>query len=111
VVWRFLDQGALEEVRIAARFASNNGEVLRGMALAGHGIALLDDYTVREELEAGRLVRLLPRLRVTNTGFDLGIFAVFRQASLLPAKTRAFLDFLVEALPRSIGRTGPDSAG
>ena len=48
------------------------------MALAGHGIALLDDYTVRDELEAGRLVQLLPRLRVTNTGFDLGIFAVFR---------------------------------
>ena len=104
VVWRFLDRGALEELRIAARFSSNNGEVLRQMAIAGHGIALLDDYTVREELEAGRLVRLLPRLRVTNTGFDLGIFAVFRQTSLLPAKTRAFLDFLVAALPRSLGR-------
>ncbi|NGM19732.1 LysR family transcriptional regulator [Roseomonas stagni] len=108
VVWRFLDQGVLEELRIAARFSANNGEVLRQMALAGHGIALLDDYTVREELEAGRLTRLLPHLRVTNTGFELGIFAVFRQTSLLPAKTRAFLDFLVAALPRSLGRAEAD---
>lgn len=42
--------------------------------------------------------RLLPGLQVTNTGFDLGIYAVFRQASLMPAKTRAFLDFLAEAV-------------
>ncbi|MEO3474603.1 LysR family transcriptional regulator [Roseomonas sp. CAU 1739] len=98
VVWRFLDQGVLEELTIASHFATNNGEVLRDMALAGHGIALLDDYTVRADLASGRLARLLPRLRVTNTGFDLGIYAVFRQASLLPAKTRVFLDFLVEAV-------------
>ncbi len=105
VVWRFLADGALEELRIAAHFASNNGEVLRHMAIAGHGIALLDDYTVREELASGRLQRLLPDVRVTNTGFDLGIYAVFRQTSLLPAKTRAFLDFLVEALPGLVGTT------
>lgn len=98
VVWRFLDQGVLEELTIPARFTTNNGEVLREMALAGHGIALLDDYTVRDELASGRLRRLLPRLRVTNTGFDLGIYAVFRQSGLVPAKTRAFLDFLAEAV-------------
>ncbi|WP_431283663.1 LysR family transcriptional regulator [Humitalea sp. 24SJ18S-53] len=104
LVWRFLTEGALEELRIAARFSSNNGEVLRQMAVAGHGIALLDDYTVRQELQSGRLVRLLPEARVTNTGFDLGIYAVFRQTSLLPAKTRAFLDFLVEVMSTAATR-------
>lgn len=98
VVWRFLDKGALEELTIVARFTCNNGEVLREMALSGHGIAMLDDYTVRPDLAAGRLVRLLPQLRATNTGFDLGIYAVFRQTSLLPAKTRVFIDFLAEAI-------------
>ncbi len=103
VVWRFMAGGALEELRIAAHFASNNGEVLRQMALAGHGIALLDDYTVREDLGSRRLQRLLSEVRVTNTGFDLGIYAVFRQTSFLPAKTRVFLDFLVDALPSLVG--------
>lgn len=111
VVWRFLGEAGLEELTVAARFASNNGEVLRGLALAGHGIALLDDYTVRADLRAGRLVRLLPGLRVTNTGFDVGIHAVFRQASALPAKTRAFLDFLVEALPRTRGHADQEASG
>ncbi|MFC7476151.1 LysR family transcriptional regulator [Dankookia sp. GCM10030260] len=102
VTWRFLGAGGLQELRIAARLTANNGEVLRQLALAGHGIALLDDYTVRDELAAGRLLRLLPDWRVTNSEFDQGIHAVFRQAALLPAKTRAFLDFLVEALPGAV---------
>jgi DNA-binding transcriptional LysR family regulator len=103
VAWRFLAEGELQELPIAARFTSNNGEVLRQLALAGHGIALLDDYTVREELAAGRLVRLLPGWRVTNSGFEVGIYAIFRQSGLLPAKIRAFLDFLVESLSRTVG--------
>jgi DNA-binding transcriptional LysR family regulator len=94
VVWRFLDNGVLEELTIAARFTSNNGEVLREMALAGHGIAMLDDYTVSADLAAGRLTRVLPQLRATNTGFDLGVYAVFRRSILMPAKTRVFIDFL-----------------
>lgn len=102
VTWRFLRGGELQELRIPARFTSNNGEVLRRLALAGHGIALLDDYTVRDALEAGSLVRLLPDWQVTNSGFELGIYAVFRETALLPAKTRAFLDFLVEALPKAV---------
>ncbi len=101
VTWRFLAEGELLELPIATRFTSNNGEVLRQLALAGHGIALLDDYTVRDELAAGRLVRLLPGWQVTNSSFEAGIYAIFRQSGLLPAKTRAFLDFLVEFLPRT----------
>ena len=104
VTWRFLAQGVLQELRIGARLTANNGEVLRQLALSGAGIALLDDYTVRDELAAGRLVRLLPGWQVTNSEFDQGIYAVFRQAALLPAKTRAFLDFLAEALPGLLSR-------
>lgn len=100
VVWRFLKNGAVEELPMPARFATNNGEVLRQLAIAGHGIALLDDYTVRRDMLAGRLTRLLPQWQATNTSFGAGIYAVFHQTRLLPAKTRAFLDFLAEALPR-----------
>ncbi len=98
VTWRFLGPDGLEEIRISARLTANNGEVLRALALAGHGIALLDDYTVRDALESGALLRLLPEWRVTNSAFDEGIFAVFPHGGPLPAKTRAFLDFLAEHL-------------
>ncbi len=56
---------------------------------------------MRDELAAGKLVHLLPGWQVTNSSFEVGIYAVFRQSGLLPAKIRAFLDFLVEFLPRT----------
>jgi DNA-binding transcriptional LysR family regulator len=54
---------------------------------------------VQQDLLAGTLARVLPDWRATNTNFRSGIYAVFHQARLLPAKTRAFLDFMTEAMP------------
>ena len=81
--------------RIRLGTATNSGEVLRMLALAGHGIALLYDYTVQADLDSGRLHRLLPHLAVTNATFQYsrGIYAVFRQTDYIPAKIRAFIDF------------------
>ncbi|RKK05452.1 LysR family transcriptional regulator [Pseudoroseomonas wenyumeiae] len=110
VVWRFLRDGAVEELPIPSRFTTNNGEVLRQLAIAGHGIAMLDDYTVQRDLRAGRLARVLPQWQATNTSFGSGIYAVFHQTRL-PAKTRAFLDFLAEALPRVMAGGGEVELG
>ena len=94
-VWRFARGGVLEEIAIRPVTAVNSGEVLRMLALAGHGIAMLDDYTVQSDLEAGRLCRLLPDYAATNSTFQFGrgIYAVFRRTDYVPAKIRAFLDF------------------
>jgi len=98
-VWRFARDGVLEEVAIRSVTAANSGEVLRMLALAGHGIALLDDYTVQSDIEAGRLCRLLPDYAITNSTFQFGrgIHAVFRRTDYVPAKVRAFLDFFTAA--------------
>ncbi len=93
-VWKFFADGHLDEIAVRSAFSSNNGEVLRTLAMLGHGIALLDDYTVRPDLDAGRLVRLLATHRVTNTQFRGGIYAVYHNSGFVPAKLQAFLDFL-----------------
>ena len=95
-VWRFARNGALEEIPIRPVTATNSGEVLRMLALAGHGIVLLDDYTVQSDIEAGRLRRLLSGFAATNSTFQFGrgIHAVFRRRGYVPAKVRAFIDFL-----------------
>jgi DNA-binding transcriptional LysR family regulator len=98
VVWRFMKDRAVEELPMLSPFSTNNGEVLRQLAMLDHGIALLDDYTVQHDLLTGGLARVLPDWRATNTSFRSGIYAVFHQARLLPAKTRAFLDFMTEAM-------------
>lgn len=100
IVWRFMVEGRLEEIVVPAGLSVDNGELLRRLAIAGHGIALLDDFTVRREIEDGRLVRLLPHCRVTNTTFEGGIYAVYKETAYLPQKIRVFIDFLVENAAR-----------
>jgi len=51
VVWKFMRRNRLREIVVPSSFSSNNGVVLSDLAAAGHGIALLDDYTVAEEEE------------------------------------------------------------
>lgn len=103
-IWRFLREGALEELPVPAGFAVNNGVILRDLAVDGHGVALLDDYTVVDELETGSLVRVLKDYQVTNTTFDEGMYATYLEAAHVPEKIRAFLDFVVAEVKPMIAR-------
>jgi DNA-binding transcriptional LysR family regulator len=105
VVWKFMRKSRLREIVVPSSFSSNNGIILCDLAVRGHGIALLDDYTVADEVKGGRLVRLLPSFRVTNSTFDEGIYATFQQASYLPEKIRVFVDYMAESVPRLIKRS------
>lgn len=99
-IWRFRGEGEteLQEIEVKPRHTSNSGMALLSMACAGQGIALLDDYTVADEIARGRLVQLLPQYRITNTTFEEGIYATFIDMPLLPAKIRVFLDFVAQSL-------------
>ena len=66
-------------------------------AVAGLGIALMPDWSVRDDLASGRLVRILPGYRVSYIDFDNGIYAVFQKSRHLSAKVRSFIDFLADA--------------
>ena len=105
VVWKFMRRNNLREIVVPSSLSSNNGVVLCDLAVTGHGIALLDDYTVAEELKSKRLVRLLPGFRVTNSTFDEGIYATFLQSSYLPEKIRVFVDYMAENVPKQIKRS------
>lgn len=95
IYWRFMKGEAIRELQVPIAFASNNGLVLLEAALAGHGIALLDNYTVSADIAAGRLKRILRNYKATNTTFEEGIFATFLAAVQMPAKQRAYLDFVI----------------
>jgi DNA-binding transcriptional LysR family regulator len=66
---------------------------MRQAAIAGLGVTLLIMPDVLPSLERGELVRLLPRWYV-----DIGTISLyFPGQRLLPAKTRVFVDYVVEA--------------
>jgi len=92
--WRFKQDEAIEEVLIKPRHVTNNGVALLELALLGEGIALLDDYTVHNDISRGTLVRLFPDYHVTNTTFEEGMYATILDTAMIPVKIRLFLDFV-----------------
>lgn len=90
-----------EQVKVehAPRLRCHNFPVLFSATVAGHGIALLPESIVREALQVGTLVRVLPDWRL-----PLGVFHVVfpHRRGLLPA-VRAFIDFMVETMPTAVG--------
>jgi len=97
-VWRVRGPGddSVQEVVLKPRHVTNNGMVLLEYARIGEGIALLDDYTVARDIERGRLVRLMPDCRVTNSTFEEGMFAIILDTPMIPTKIRLFLDFVAD---------------
>lgn len=74
----------------------NDPAALRESARLGLGVALLAVPDVLPWLESGELVRVLPRWWA-----DAGAISLYYPSrELLPGKTRAFIDFMVEAFER-----------
>ena len=102
-VWRFLDAaGVLEEIPVEGSFTTDNGYALLSAALAGAGVALMPDWSVRDHLAAGRLRRLLPDYRASHIEFDNGIYAVFQKSKHMSAKVRAFIDYLATSFEQRL---------
>lgn len=86
------DQNESVAVTAASTFHTDTITALHACALAGGGIAAFTQATVQDDLLAGRLVRILP-------GYTLGVrhyYALYPHARNLPAKVRAFVDFMTE---------------
>jgi DNA-binding transcriptional LysR family regulator len=69
---------------------------VQGAAALGLGVALVSMPDALPYLEQGSLVRLLPHW-YSDAG---SISLYYASRALLPAKTRAFIDFVVEAFRR-----------
>jgi DNA-binding transcriptional LysR family regulator len=94
-LWEYKDpEGKSGVVRVSGRYACDHSEVLREWALAGLGITLRSTWDVRPHLESGALVSLFPAYSFDR---DVAIYAVYPHRRHLPAKTRAFIDFLADS--------------
>ena len=90
--WHLKHADDVTAIPINSRLCSNNGDILRDAALAGHGITKLPTFLVGDDIETGRLQIVLPDYTPT----ELGIYALYAPNKYLAAKTRVFIDFLVE---------------
>jgi DNA-binding transcriptional LysR family regulator len=90
--WQFIVDGKRRAVGVRPRIRVNCDRPIRALALAGYGIGLCLLPTVRGDVAAGRLVRLLEAYEA----YDRVVYAIYPHSRRLAGKVRAFLDHLVD---------------
>lgn len=89
--WAYVTpEGKAGSVHVCQRLSATNGDVLRDAAIAGLGVVNLPTFLLFEAINDGTLIPLM-------TDYDwseLHIFAVYPKTTILPRRTRAFVDFM-----------------
>jgi DNA-binding transcriptional LysR family regulator len=90
--WSFWRDGVEEAVNLKGQFIVNSARASGELAVAGNGIAYTPAFSVRDQLDSGRLVTLLEEYTSATTQ----VSAVYLEGRALPKKTRALIEFAVE---------------
>lgn len=90
--WRLVGPEGPVEVAVNGILCSNNGEVLREAAVGGLGIAMLPTFMAGRDLQAGRLVPLLPDYRLPAPTLTL----LYPPNRHLSSRIRMLVEFMHE---------------
>ena len=90
---------------VAGPLDADDGDVLTEWALLGQGIALKPLWEVAHHLASGRLEPVLPEFPPEPATLAV----LYPHRRLLPAKVKAFADFMVEHGPQALAHL--DGAG
>lgn len=99
--WRFKRAGDDKTIIPGAELSISSALGVREAARQGLGLAVLADWLVDGDIEAGRLVQVLADWDVTATAFGSALWLVRPSRRYVPAKTDAFASFLRESLAAS----------
>lgn len=96
-VWTLKQGSRYETVKVSGMISSNNGEAIYQWGLDGFGIMLRSLWKVKDDLDSGALVRVLPRYEQ-----EAHIWAVYSTRLSSSAKLRVCVDFLAEYLSKRV---------
>lgn len=94
-IWEFHRAGVVEEAKVTGRLVLDDPSAALAACEAGGGLFQSFELGLESALRSGRLVRVLDQW--SEERFDL--YAYFGARAHLPAKVRAFLNFVVEDRP------------
>lgn len=88
--WRLIGADGDITVPVSGRIQSDSSQGLRRAALAGMGIVMLPEVLLSDDIEAGRLIRLLPDHEPPTRPLNL----VYMRDRRMTPKLRSFIDFV-----------------
>ncbi|MDP9808023.1 DNA-binding transcriptional LysR family regulator [Rhizobium tibeticum] len=92
--WWFSDGSDEISVRIAPRLVANNAVAVHRAVLTGGGLAVLSHLLASPDIEAGRLMKVMPEFPPAR----LPINVVYPSRKNLPLRVRTVLDFLAQVV-------------
>ncbi|KDN96245.1 LysR family transcriptional regulator [Hydrogenovibrio marinus] len=91
--WRLTDiNGEKHDISFSTRLQANNGEFLKEMAKAGHGIVMEPTFIIWKDLQSGSLVPVLENYYRP----EIYVYAVYPRNRFVSKKTRMMIDFLLD---------------
>ncbi|MCX7559550.1 LysR family transcriptional regulator [Sulfitobacter sp. F26204] len=87
--WELSKGGSHRSHKVDGTFSVNNGDLLAKLALNGEGIALLPRFIVAADLDAGRLIEVLPDWSISEIWLTL----YYPPYNRLPLRVATFSDF------------------
>ena len=94
--WTFKKHNVSQDIPLKPVLTATNASVIRQCVREGLGIALLADWTISDDLRSGKLVKILPDWQISGTSTDTSIWLIYPSKKFIPAKTKAFTEFLLK---------------
>jgi DNA-binding transcriptional LysR family regulator len=88
--WLFQHDGEHYQAEIRGRFSANNFAACNAAVINGLGIGLSPHWLLRDALELGQVEEVLTQFHAPR----MPVFITWPPSAKLPARTRAFIDFL-----------------
>jgi DNA-binding transcriptional LysR family regulator len=103
--WGFVREGTRFDAPVRTAMVSDDIDVLARLAASGGGVARLAAFVARSYVERGELEEIFVRApddssnQIYAVAEPLDVYISLRDRHELTPKVRAFIDFLVEAIP------------
>lgn len=93
--WTIKTNGDPQTIRVSGPLQSDSADLIRSATIFGLGISLRSLWDIHDDLEAGRLTRVLPDSEIDT---QMAIWAIFPPGRYTSRTTRAYAQTLKDAL-------------
>jgi DNA-binding transcriptional LysR family regulator len=88
--WLFSVDDKVIDIKTSGKIRTDNGDAIRELCVAGHGITMNSMWSVYQQIKSGELIEIL-----TDTPYksDTAIWVLYPSSRFVAPKVRAFIDF------------------
>ncbi|ORT48599.1 LysR family transcriptional regulator [Vibrio sp. qd031] len=88
--WLFSVGDKVIDIKTSGKIRTDNGDAIRELCVAGHGITMNSMWSVYQQIKSGELIEIL-----TDTPYksDTAIWVLYPSSRFVAPKVRAFIDF------------------